>query len=187
MYTAVTRRQALRSIGLLAAGTLAGCTPVRIALKWAPANYSGGAPLVDRVLRAFVATVLPGADPQRLECARVFVDANYPFASYASTFAADLSSRAHHSYGAPNFALLGPAERTAVVQAALRADAATRKLYTGAIFLAQVAFYSGFYDDGGCSLIGFEGRFRSRPVNELGYADPAAYMARATSRNGNPN
>ncbi len=68
----------------------------------------------------------------------------------------------------------------------LEADGTTQKLYNGAIFLAQLSFYAGIYDDvEGCPLIAFHGRFTPVPPSRLTHADSAAYLAMEVTANGN--
>ena len=44
----------------------------------------------------------------------------------------------------------------------------------------------GLDDEGGCPLIGFEGRFRMRPLAELSYPDPESFLPGALTTDGNP-
>jgi hypothetical protein len=70
-----------------------------------------------------------------------------------------------------------------VIRDGLEADGTTRKLYQGAIYLAQIAFYGGIYDDdAGCPLIDFPGRYRGDPVT---YDDAHQFLARAQTPGGN--
>lgn len=183
----MSRRRMLRLTGVLAAASVAGCAPVRIALRWTPSSYATDASRVPRTLHSFVATLVPGADTGAPDLARVLTDSDYPFAPYAGTFAADLDGRARRLCGVSRFDLLEPAERTRVVQDGLRADGATRRLYAGAIFLAHIAFYAGIYSEDGCNLIGFDGRFRFRSLHDLRYPDTARFATVETSSDGNPH
>ncbi len=182
----VTRRAALRQLGVLLAGFGAACTPARILLKAYPQEFEENPEAADRALRAFAGTVIPGAPTDDPNLVRVYHDPFFRFAPYASFFIADLCQRSAGMYGAPRFDDLGEAERTRVIQAGLDADATTRKLYTGAIFLAQLSFYAGVFDDErGCPLIDFEGRYRLRPLAELSYPNPGKYLASEKTINGN--
>lgn len=182
---AVTRREALHKIGVVIAGLGLGCTPVRVLLHDYPKEFGEDGRLVDRVLRSFVTTVIPGAPIDGANLVRAFYDRFYPFEPYTSFFASDLCERSHARYGV-RFDALPLERRTRVVQQGLKADATTRKLYTGAIFLAQLSFYSGFYDDGrGCPLIEFDGRFQLRPLDQLTYPNPEAFLAASVTESGN--
>jgi hypothetical protein len=165
-----------------AAALLAGCTPVRILVRDYPAGFDRS-PVAERILRRFVTTVIPGADGPHL--ARAFTDSDYPFAPYAPFFAHDLATRALR-LGATSFEALEPRGRVAVVQAGLDGDATTRKLYRAAIFLAQVSFYAGIYDDAaGCDLIEFQGARELVPRAQQRHAQPERFFGRALTGDGN--
>lgn len=181
----MTRREALRGIGLLAAGLGLGCTPARIVLRAYPKTFDDKGLLVDRVLRAFVTTVIPGAPSDEANLVRAFYDEFYPFEPYTSFFASDLCRRADSRYGV-RFDLLSLERRTRIVQEGLKADGTTRRLYTGAIFLAQISFYSGIYDEErGCPFIDFDGRFELKPLDQLTYSNPETYLADPVTDSGN--
>ncbi len=182
-----SRRDALRHLGVLAAGLATACTPLRIVLHDYPRAFETDAALLDRVLRAFATTVIPEADPDAPHLVRAFGDPAYPFAAYRSYFASDLSHRGAARFGEPAFDRLTPAQRTLVVADGLRADATTRKLYTGAIFLMQLSYYAGIYDPAtGCPLIGFEGVYRFRGPDAITHPDPERFFAEMITRDGNP-
>ena len=182
-----TRREALGQLGILVAGLAVGCTPLRIVLRDYPGDFTTDAALADRVLRAFVLTVVPGMPADDPNLARAYSDPYYPFAPYRAFFASDLCRRAEQRFHRADFDGLTAEQRTAVIQDGLAADATTRKLYTGAVFLAQVSCYGGIYDDAaGCSLIGFEGRYRFRGLDALTYPNPERFLAHALSGDGNP-
>ena len=186
MSQVISRRAALRAFGLLALGATVGCTPLRLVLDTHPRALDDDETLEDRVLRAFLATVVPGIDADAPDAIRIFHDRAYPFARYAKFFAGDLCRRAAHRSGGRTFDQLTPEERTAVVQQGLAADGTTRKLYGGAIYLIQIATYAGVYDDrGGCALIGFDGGYHVRPRTENTYPDPDRFLASASTASGN--
>jgi hypothetical protein len=179
----ITRRQA---IGLLCGAAAAGftaCAPMRIALRQAPAEFKHNRNRVDAVLRMFVATVIPGADVEDDNLARIYTDDTYPFAPYAATFVADLQTRAQRISNGLGFEQMELAARTQVIQEGLNADFATRKLYTGAVFIAQVSYYAGIYTDNGCSMIQFDGHFV--PGHEITYRNTQRFATRALTRDGN--
>ena len=185
----ITRRQALRRVGLLGAGfgvgLAAGCTPLKIVLHAYPRRFDEDASLVDRTLAALAETILPGTDQEPHELARALRDERYEIAEYGNYLAADLSDRSRRLYGTKSFEALGLAERERVVSDALSSDRTTCKLYSGAIFLTQIAFFAGIYDDeAGCSFIEFDGKYRLRPLDELTYPDPHAYLTSAVTESG---
>ena len=162
---------------------MSACTPLRIITRAYPDDFKHGSDKVERVLRAFVVTVIPGAPANSRDLVRAYVDRAYPFAPYAAFFASDLCDRACERFGHGRFWELELRQRTQVISDGLAADATTRKLYGGAIFLAQVSFYSGIYDDDtGCPLIDFSGRYRGDAVS---YDDPQRFLPDALTRSGN--
>jgi|SRR6058998_3474202 len=185
MHDLITRRQLLQRLGTIAAGLAAACTPVRVLVNAYPQAFDDDPALRDRVLRAFVATVIPGAPADDPDLARALTDPDYPFAPFAAFLAADLSRRGRARFG-DAFERLDLAARTAIVAEGLTADATSRKLYNGAITLSQVAFYAGIYDPKqGCTLIGFEGGYRLRPLAAITYPDPTRFLAEALTPDGN--
>jgi hypothetical protein len=183
----LTRRQAVGRIGAALGGLVAAaCTPLRIALQAYPEEFAADDALVERTLRAFVLTVVPGA-PDDDNVTRVFAAPFHPFGPHRGYFASDLCRRAAERTGRARFDRLPPAERIAVVQAGLDADPLTRRLYGGAILLAQIAVYGGIHDDKrGSPLIAFEGSRPFRGFDELTYPDPHRFLAPALTADGNP-
>jgi hypothetical protein len=140
----------------------------------------------DRILAAFGRTVIPGAPADDASLFRALKDPALPFHRYAGFFAADLDERARRGFRR-GFAQLGSEERTAVVRGALGADGTTARLYEGAIFLTQIAYFSGIYDaDRGCPLIDFDGAYRFRGLEATTFPDPDRFLARSVSLDGNP-
>src|SRR5207245_11093328 len=91
MQDHISRRQVLKHLGLIVAGLAAACTPVRVLVNAYPQTFDDDPELVDRVLRAFVAAVIPGAPADDPDLVRAFTDRDYPFAEFAAFFAADLT------------------------------------------------------------------------------------------------
>lgn len=179
-----SRREVVRSLAWMLAGVAgAACTPLRIITRSFPAAFKNDPHLVERTLHAFAGAVIPGADHTGGTAVRALLDPQYPFAAYAGFFASDLAQRAFKRYGAGDFGRLTLDERTAVISEGLAADATTRKLYRGAIYLSQVAFYAGIYDDAaGCPAIAFHGFYRGE---EISYGGPEAFLPAPHTANGN--
>ncbi|PYP59545.1 MAG: hypothetical protein DMD44_04540 [Gemmatimonadetes bacterium] len=185
MHT-IPRRQALRQLGLITAGLAAACTPLRVLVSAYPQAFDDDGGLMDRVLRAFVTAVIPGAPADDPDLVRAHTDPAYPFAQYAGFFAADLSRRAARRFDGRAFERLALPERTAVIAEGLAADATTRKLYNGAVVLAQIAFYAGIYDPKkGCPAIGFEGGNHWHPLSDITHPDPERFLSQARTADGN--
>ena len=185
---AMSRRAALSGmVALAGAAVLTGCTPLRILMRWYPEAFDRDPELTGRVLRAFVDTVIPGApaggDPN---LAHVFFDPGLPFADHAAFFAADLCRRAESRHGCWFDGLSRP-QRVEVVRDGLSGDATARRLYDGAIFLAQISCFAGIYDDRrGCPLIDFEGGYHLLPREELTFPEPGRFLPAPVTRSGNP-
>lgn len=178
------RREVVRYLAWLTAGVAASaCTPLRILTRSFPAEFKHDPLLVDMTLRSFAGTVIPGVDlgPEGGYPARALRDSRYPFAAYAQFFASDLTERARERYGEA-FHRLTVEQRTRVISDGLGADATTRKLYRGAIYLTQIAVYAGIYGDDGCALIDFAGRFRGGDVS---YDNADAFLPTPLTTSGN--
>ena len=181
----LSRRQVLRQLSLITAGLAVACTPLRVLTRSYPAAFDDDAELLDEVLRAFVAVVIPGAPSDDADLVRAFTDRELPFARYSPFFAADLCRRARARF-AWSFHHLPTDHRVAIIRDGLAADSTTRKLYGSAIVLAEVAFYAGIYDPKkGCALIGFEGGQPARPLTDITYPDAARFLPEALTADGN--
>jgi len=182
-----SRRQALRllSAGL---GTLAtGCTPIRVLLNDAPAPFHDDDAVAEPVLRAFVATVVPGVTADRPGAARVFFDSYYPLAAHRAWLAADLVTRARRRFHR-SFIQLAEPQRADIIASGLNAGGVTARVYTGAVFLAQIAVYGGLVEaDGSCPVIGFAGPAGLVPPAQQSYPDPARFLPDARTRTGHPD
>ena len=154
-----SRRDLLRLMGPVCAGLAgAGCVPrsVRHDLRSS----------VEDTLRAFGATVVPGADPVAADGIRALWDPELPFVRYAG-----LLARALDRLAGGDFVAADEATRVAAIDAAGADGGITAQITQAGIFIAQVAVLSGAYDDAhGCPLIDFHGT--SEPI------DPAAQSYR---------
>jgi hypothetical protein len=179
----MTRRKILTGVAL-SAGFLAtsGCLPARVVLQSLPKEFES-VEVLDRVLRAFVVTIIPDAQMDRPNLARVLFDPYFPLATYAPYLADDLCRRSQKRFSVNAFEDLEPEQRAEIVQSALADGGPTERLYSGAIYLAQASFYAGIYaPELGCPEIGFAGRFRGLDgVSDLHRAFP-----RALTEDGNP-
>jgi hypothetical protein len=140
----------------------------------------------DEVLRAFVATVVPGAPVSDPNLIRVFEDDYYPLARFRGALIADLCQRSDRMFNMKMFSWLGADQRTQVIQNAISSHSVTRQLYEGAIFLTQISCYAGIYDAaGGCELIDFPGANKLVPAAEQTYPAQGRYLASSLTTNGN--
>lgn len=181
----IARREALRRLGVLTVGLASACTPLRIVLHDYPSAFDEEA-VSERVLRAFVLTVIPEADAREPNLLRAFHDPDLRFAPFRGFFVADLCRRSAVRTGAGAFDRLSQAERLAVVQEGLAADGTTQRLYNGAILLVQASYYGGIYDDKrGCALIDFEGAYQFRGIAAVTYPGPERFLSWPLTADGN--
>ena len=160
---------------------------VRMLLDLYPRRFRADADLRDRLLRAFVLTVIPGADHDSPNLVRMYHDTDYPFYPYAGYLVHDLARRSMHLFGTETFDLLDSGERTIVLEDALASDETTSRLYRGALLIAQVSYFAGVYDpDRGCPMIDFPGRNQGFTPAELSYPDSARFLGVESTKDGNP-
>lgn len=180
------RREALRRLAQISVAlAVSGCTPVRYVLHLYPDDVDR-TDAGDRILAAFGRTVVPGARANDPNLFRALRDPVLPFHRYAGFFAADLDDRAQRQFRC-GFTRLLPEQRVTVVEDGLRAGGTTCRLYEGAIFLTQIAYFAGIYDpEHGCPLIDFEGAYRFHDLEATTFPDPGRYLARSVSSDGNP-
>jgi len=186
----VSRREVVRRLAVvgtgLSVGFAAGCTPMKIGLHAHASSFDTNQEIGERVLRAFVSTVIPGVDEESPHLIRVFEDDYYPLAEYRGDLIADLCERSDKLYDMKLFSWLDAKQRTHVIQNALSSQDVIRQLYEGAIFLAQISCYAGIYDDrGGCEVIDFPGAYSLVPLAQQTYPSPERYLARSLTVHGN--
>ncbi len=182
----ISRRTMLRTFALSAAALGTGCTPVRFLLRTTSADLAEDPRRIDEVLKGFVDAVVPGCDLDQACATRALGDPELPFAEYRSLLASDLCHRAGERCGHRYFEQLPRAERTRVIADGLSADRLTQKLYTGAIFLTQVALLAGIYDDeAGAPLMHFDGAYQFQGLAAVSYPGPERYLPAALTATGN--
>lgn len=182
----ISRLDFVKQMALLSGAVLVGCSPLKIFFKAYPGKFDTDSALVDRILRAFVVTVIPGASFDQPDLVRIYTDEFYPFRNYCGFFAADLVQRSKELFGTEKFDELTLEQRTSVIQNGLEADSTLRQLYTGAIFMAQVSFYGSVYnDDRGCALIDFHGTNSGFTPDEMCYNNASLSLAKEITSTGN--
>jgi hypothetical protein len=182
----INRKRFVAELGLILGGLVAGCTPAKILFKAYPDKFGNDPALVERYLRAFVLTVIPGAPADDPNLTRIFRDDYYPFHSHCAFFVSDLADRGAEMFGEEDFSRLSPDERTRVIQSGLDGDAITSRLYRGAVYMSQVSFFGSIYDDErGCELIGYPGTEQYHSPEEMFYPDPSRYLSFEITGTGN--
>ncbi len=182
----VSRRFVLTTFALSAATLGAGCTPVRFLLRTTSPDLAEDPRRIYEVLKGFVDAVVPGCDPDHAAAIRALGDPQLPFAKYRSLLASDLCKRAGERCGHRYFERLPRSERTRVIADGLSADRLTQKLYTGAVFLTQVALLAGIYDDeAGAPLMHFDGAYQFQGLAAVTYPSPERFLPAALTATGN--
>jgi hypothetical protein len=162
-------------------------TALRMLLGLYPATFRRDMALQDRVLRAFVTTIIPGADIGEPDLVRMYHDTDYPFYPYTGFLVCDLVKRTRRLYGGELFERISAEKQTTVVQDALNSDDTTSRLYRGAILMAQVSYSAGIYHpERGCELIEFPGRNRGFTLDESSYQWGESALGYETTFDGNP-
>jgi hypothetical protein len=178
----LTRRKAITSILFLMAGATVGCAPVRMAFDLKKGNDPGDLNVVSKTLGAFVDTVIPGIEDMNLRMVEIFHDRFYRIHKYTYALARDLNKRSQKSFSSA-FYLLSLRERTSVIEDGLAANAIATRLYTSAVFFAQIAIYSGLTNsDHGCKLIEFKGTYDNVPT----YSNFNEFLGTPVTIAGNP-
>ncbi|HTY57783.1 MAG TPA: hypothetical protein VMF59_03160 [Bacteroidota bacterium] len=160
---------------------------LRMLLYAYPARYRTDRELQENTLRAFVVTVIPGADRGDPDLVRMYYDTNYPFFPYTGYLVYDLAVRTARRQPGRGFGELVPGERTAIIADALASDDTTSRLVKAAMLMAQVSYFAGIYDPAkGCALIDFPGMNDGFSPEEISRPDADAYLGEPDTADGNP-
>lgn len=185
--TGMSRRTALAHLGAITMGAAAvGCTPASLATR---ALYPEAVALdedtVQRVLTAFVAVVIP--EPEAAAAVvRCFADPALRFAPFRDEFTADLMRRADRVAHTDRFDRLPAGQRRAIVQSGIDGGTVSRRLYA-AVFLTQVVYYSGIWnDDGACPFIGYGGAYVFAGYGAITWPDAEQFFPVSLTADGNP-
>lgn len=153
----INRLEFIKKLALITGAIVSGCTPVRVFLKSYPDKYDDDIKFSGQILDAFVLTVIPGANPDDPDLSRIFNDDFYPFHQFCGFFTSDLCKKSMKLFGNDRFFELTANQKTQVIQAGLEDDFTTSQLYTAAIYIAQVSYFSCIYnDDKACALIDYQ-------------------------------
>ena len=160
---------------------------LQMVLKLFPHKYCKNVLLREKILRAFVSTIIPGSDENEENLVNMYEDKFYPFLSYCGYFTFDLNRKSKKLFNNKEFVNLSLKERTSVVQNALNGKELTKRLYKGAILMAHVSYYGAVYDEEqGCPLIEFPGRNNGYSINDISYAFSRIFFDRELSVDGHP-
>lgn len=184
----ISRLNFLKSASILSVSILTGCSQIKFITGNYPDKFKDETDLNDRILRAFVTVVIPGADERNPNLTKIFTDEYYPFKPFCAFFISDLCSKSMDLFGNDEFHSLNESQKKIIVEAGLNGDSMIERLYTAAVFMSQVSYYSGIYDDGaGCKLINFDGSNSGYTDEEMFYPDAEKYLALQITETGNYN
>ena len=160
---------------------------IQMILKIFPHKYYKNDNLRDKMLRSFVTTIIPGIDEDDENLIKMYNDKYYPFNMYCGYFVFDLNRRSKKLFNNKDFFKLSLIEKTKVVQNALSGTELARRLYKGAILIAQVSYYGAVYnEERGCPLIYFPGNNEGYSKEEVTYSFAGYYFDRELSIDGQP-
>jgi len=183
----LSRRSFLGIMALAIGGSMAGCSSLQLVLKTYPNEFDYDNELRNRMLIAFVRTVVPGAPIDSPHLTDVFVDDFYPFHEYCGYFLWKLAETTQEIFGHADFDRLDLPGRTAVVEHGLDQGGPAGRLVTSAVFMAQYSFYAGIYhDERGCPLIDFPGTNDGYAPNSMSVAEIETHLAPSQTSGGHP-
>ena len=183
-----TRREFSKMLLAGAALGIASCSPLKAVFKAYPSKFDSDAALDDRLLVAFVQTVVPGCDVNNPNLIRIYRDDILSFSKYLGFFTSDLAARSNRLFGTERFETLSQADREKVICSGLEDDATISRLYRGTVLMAKASIYAGIYDDSyGCPHIDFHGKNNGYSLDEITYPNARQYFAPYITRDGNPN
>ena len=160
---------------------------IKMVLKIFPHKYCKKNSLKEKFLRAFVTTIIPGANENQDNLVSMYLDSYYPFQTYCGYFVYDLNRRSKKLFNNKEFFNLSEDEKTQVINNALNGRELTRRLYKGAILMAQVSYYGAVYDEErGCPLIDFPGRNNGYNKEEIAYPYSSKLFDKELSLDGHP-
>ena len=160
---------------------------LQMVLKLFPSKYCRDIQLKEKSLRAFVTTIIPGSEENEEFLIKMYGDEYYQFHTYCGYFVLDLNRRSKKLFNKNEFYLLNFIERTKVIQNALEGRELTRRLYKGAILMAQVSYYGAVYnEEKGCQLIEFPGRNNGYAIEKTTYPFAGNYFNNELSLDGHP-
>jgi len=181
----ISRLDFLKKISFSLGVLMTSCTPVKILLNTHEDKYDEDNNLKSKILKAFATTVVPGADLTNPDMCKIFCDEYYPFHKYNGFFISDLCDKSSKLFGAEYFYELNFEQKTSIILAGLNDDSTTSRIYTAAIFIAQVSIYCSIYDDErGCGLLDFKGSYGFMEA-EMSYPNPKIYLAKQVTSTGN--
>lgn len=160
---------------------------IQMVLHFFRHKFGNDEKFMEGILKAFVITVIPGADQNDENLIKMYSDKYYPFSIYCEYFIYDLQKRGKKLFGNKDFPDLTLTERTEVVQNALAGNELTSRLYKGAILMAQVSYYGAVYnEERGCPMISFPGKNNGYKTKETTYPFSDEWFDKELTADGHP-
>jgi hypothetical protein len=173
-----TRRNMIKKLGALAGGIF--ILPLTRGLS---PDENLDLQRSSKTLLAFAGTVTPGVMAVGGGFTEIFDERVYGFRKFKWLLLTDLRNRSRRIFGNDNFAKLEPEQRHRVIVNALRTRGIMRRLYSGAIQITQVGYYSGYRcRPEGCTEIGFRSQFGYEPAC---YAEGSDFFGQSLTDDGN--
>ena len=143
----INRREVMRQLAVLSSGALV--YPVK--LDWTSTTSIGARR--SNTLEVFADTIAPGYGAQ---VKNALDDPLFGFKPFKPLLTIDLRMRSRRLYRR-SFKRLNVEQRNEVILDAMRNKGTVQRLYSGAIQIIQLAFYTGYLlSPEGCESIGFE-------------------------------
>ncbi len=170
----INRREAIQQLAILTSGALV--YPMK--LEWANAATV----VVGRsnTLEVFADTIVPG---HGVRLKQALDDPFYGFKPFKPLLAIDLRMRSRRIHGTRAFKKLSLEQRNEVIADAMKTKGTVQRLYSGAIQIVQLAFYTGYtLQPEACEQIGFTAVYDGRDPS---YPESNQFFGSALTANGN--
>ena len=178
IYKLYNRRRALSVIACFAVTT--ACTPLKVIFsKKKPVDG-----ICDQTLISFTEVIIPGVKTGLPGLTNIYYDPYYPFSRYLNIFIEALNKASIKEFNSEKFSELPIEKREVIVEGMLSKAGIIGQFTTGALFLAQLSFYTGLSNsEGCCELIDF----KCMDSETESYPDLANYIEDPQTRDGNPS
>jgi hypothetical protein len=136
-----------------------------------------------KTLMAFAATVTPGVKDIGAGFAEIYNESVYGFRKFKWLLLTDLQNRSRRIFGNDSFAQLSSDQRHRIIRNALHSRGIIRRLYSGAIQITQLGYYTGYRcDPEGCPEIAFRSHFG---FDSACYAGGSDFFGQSLTNDGN--
>ena len=165
----IGRREALSRFMLGSFGLFIGCAPIK---SFDSKSGVSGTQRETNILGAFMETIVPGLQVNQSDLTSVFYDNYYQYSKLRRILVKDLINQTKKMFGVKTFEILHSENRKKIIQHVLAVGGIMKKVYVGAIYLTQIAAYSGFCNrDQSSSIIDFKAEYGFEPNSYRNYKD----------------